>query len=99
MASRNLFLTPTAEEGLLEIETYIEREFGATSLAQFDADMDALFEQIRELPFAGQAVNTPKGLVFVRIFNKRTSVYYEVKEDHIRVLYIVDNRKAKSFLD
>ena len=95
---KKITITPRAKAGLWAIETYIEKEFGTLVLTDFNTKFDAMLEQILQLPHAGKPFDTPEGILHVRILNKLTSILYQIQEEEITIIYVLDNRMDKKNL-
>ncbi|QRQ99964.1 type II toxin-antitoxin system RelE/ParE family toxin [Dyadobacter sandarakinus] len=83
--------TSEAETSFREIVAYLEAEWTEKEARKFIRRARTLFSQIAKFPFMCEASNTNKK-VRRGFVTKQCSLFYEINDDVIVLLYFWDNR-------
>jgi plasmid stabilization system protein ParE len=87
-----LVFAGAAKKTYAAIQTQIQNRWGDRSLKKFETKTVKTLATISQSPFIFKSVtenqNIRKGLI-----HKNCSVFYEVKERHIEILFFWDNRQ------
>jgi len=87
----DVFITQTAEENLSEFYAYL-REYNEVYADEFhDRLVGFIIETLSAHPKIGHVYNAAQGLRRL-IFKKRYNIYYQIKQDGIFVLFILDGK-------
>lgn len=88
---REIVLSSKAEADFTHIINYLLENWSENEASNFESLLDKRFCTIQEFPFAFPIVylNVRKCLV-----TKQVSIFYDVKENEIRILRVFDTRQS-----
>ncbi|QKJ30159.1 hypothetical protein HQ865_10430 [Mucilaginibacter mali] len=94
--SFEIFISDDATEGLLSTANYIKNTWGEAALKKFKKRVDQILKNISRDPYIFQASDfsdsVRRGLI-----TPQCSIYYQIHEEYIQVLFFWDNRQEPIF--
>ncbi len=86
--------TPKAIDGYISILQYIESNFGNTASKKYAESVESIIQLVSKFPGIG-SIKYLDLKIRSFVVNKKTSVYYVVESETLKILYVLDNRMDK----
>lgn len=83
--------TPKAIDGYLIILQYIESSFGYARSKKYANNVESTLQLLSRFPGIG-LIKYPELKIRRFIVDKKTSIYYIIENDTLKILYVLDNR-------
>lgn len=99
--SLTIFYTPLSKETLLSVFNFIEEKFGARSAQDFITKANKTIKTIKTIstqPYIFKASPISKN-VRIAFISKQTSLFYQVTDRSINLLFFWDNRQEPSLIN
>lgn len=96
--SLTIFYTPLSKETLLSVFNFIEEKFGARSAQDFITKANKTIKTISTQPYIFKASPISKN-VRIAFISKQTSLFYQVTDRSINLLFFWDNRQEPSLIN
>jgi len=90
--SLTIFYTPKSRETLLSVFNFIENKFGSHSAKAFLTKADKTIQLMSTQPYMFKAAPIGEHIRIAHI-SKQTSLFYQVTERSINLLFFWDNRQ------
>jgi plasmid stabilization system protein ParE len=94
--SLTVLYTPRSKETLLSVFNFIESKFGARSANAFLTKVDKVIKTISTQPYVFKASLLGND-VRIAFISKQTSLFYQVTDKSIILLFFWDNRQESFF--
>lgn len=91
----DIFYTPRAQETLILVFQFINHNFGKTSADKFILKADKCIDLISANPLMFKSSKIDES-IRVGLITKQCSLFYQVTENSINLLYFWDNRQEPS---
>jgi len=86
--------TLKALDGYITILEYIESNFGYTRSKKYAINVESTIQLLSKFPGIG-SIKYPELKIRSFIVDKKTSIYYLVENETLKLLYVLDNRMDK----
>ena len=94
--SLNIFYTPRSQETLQSVYNFISLKFGIRSANKFALKAEKAIALIAEQPYMFKASSLDEN-IRVGLITKQCSLFYQVTENSINLLFFYDNRQEPFF--
>ena len=91
-----IYYTPRAKETLISVYQFIFKKFGRGAADKFLVKAEKTISLLPKQPFMFKA-STIDNNVRVGLITRQCSIFYQVTEDSIHLLFFWDNRQETAF--
>jgi plasmid stabilization system protein ParE len=87
-----IVFSPLALEGLIAIADFINEKWGKKASNKFKSQVSKTLKSLSSQPYIFKA-STLATEIRKGIISKQTSFFYQIHQEHIEILFFVDNRQ------